>query len=105
MIRLKKTTLLEFGIFYKRKEEKMTQSMTEASNKLFEDLRDEGLPLVFGKKTYAEIEGITQSSVNSKICSGDVPVYSKMGGAKNSPVRFMLRDVCDFIASKRIQIA
>ena len=83
----------------------MTKSMIEASEKLFTDLRADGKPLVFGKQTYADIEGITQSSVNSKIATGDIPVYSKMGNAKNAPVRFMLRDVCDFIASKRIQIA
>ena len=79
--------------------------MIEASQKLFEDLRADGTPLVFGKQTYSDIEGISQSGLNSKLATGDIAVYSKMGDAKNAPVRFMLRDVCDFIASKRIQIA
>ena len=83
----------------------MTKSMIEASEKLFKDFKADGMPLVFGKREYCDIAGISQSGLNSKLATGDIAPYSKMGGAKNSPVRFMLRDVCDFIASKRIQIA
>jgi len=76
------------------------------SEELFNSFRESGVPLTFGKKMYAELVGQSVSTVSGNICKGTgVATYSKLGKSKNSQVLFMLKDVCNFITSQKVQVA
>ena len=73
------------------------------SEQLFEDLKDSGYGLIIGKKEYAEIAGISLSTLNGNISNAtNIPPYQKLGNAKNATVKFSLRDVVEFLTSNTI---
>lgn len=83
----------------------MTNKKVEIET-MFQDFKDDGVPLTFGKKVYARLVEQTVSTVSSNICLGkNIAKYSKLGNAKNSQVLFNLRDVCDFIVSQKVEVA
>ena len=73
---------------------------------MFQDFKDSGVPLTFGKKQYAELVGQSVSTVSGNIVSGkNIAKYSKLGASKNAQVLFNLRDVCEFIVNARVRVA
>ncbi|MBN2824916.1 MAG: hypothetical protein JXQ76_06325 [Campylobacterales bacterium] len=80
--------------------------MKEKIEILYKDLLDQGYDILITKDEYSSIVGSSTSAVDHNISKGcGIPNYSKLGTKKNSPVRFYLRDVAEYIIAQQIQIA
>lgn len=80
--------------------------MTDEAKFIFDQLRAEGYPLLITRQQYADIMGISLSSVDNYIRRGyGLPNYKKMGSSKNGKILFNLWDVAEFIAAQTVQTA
>ena len=79
--------------------------MSEEAQFIFDELRKD-YPLFVSREEYAEIIGVSVSTVASRVKAGyGLPNYRRAGDWRNAKIIFNLRDVAEFMAGETVKTA